>query len=429
MKSEHLGWYDMDDSIPKKSSYLVPVLPLVETTELDNTVGTIEFNVKQRAGTTGTTAATYKMKVQRFCEGNVEEWIRARRAITEIWTQNSVTAPTDRHSNVCAILRGGSLTVYEEHVEEAKNPTDDEGVVTTVALSREMVLEGLDAVAETVFPHRALQTQKQWMRRGMRKPRELSFRKTASAVGRLNNALPIFPGGSLSSKFSDTEVVELLEWSIPQTWRSKFDLAGYVPTSFDKKRLISECEAMERSEPATKKVQSTGTKDKTVPHKKGQRNKHKHGEKPSSPSTNKYYCTECGTNPSHTTEKCFKLKNAKNKAQGNLTKNSFRKEINALSKKRPKAEVLEMFALLLKQEHSKLGKTKKSKATAAKKRSILEQYPSDSSDSDESAHVMEPGFLESPDTRESKKPRVTFLTAPNGSNGSNGSHRVLTKNW
>ena len=96
---------------------------------------------------------------------------------------------------------------------------------------------------------------------------------------------------------------------------------------------------------------------------------------------------ECGQNPSHPTEKCFKLKNAKNKAQGTstLTKGNFRKEINSLSRKRPKAEVLEMFTLVLQAEHSKLAKTKKSSKAekAPPKRSILDlAASSDSSDSD-----------------------------------------------
>jgi hypothetical protein len=79
-------------------------------------------------------------------------------------------------------------------------------------------------------------TQKQWMRRRMRrrmrKPEELSIRKTVAAVGRLNNSLPAFPKGKESDKFTPGEILEILEWSIPEIWRAKFDLDGYVPTEF-----------------------------------------------------------------------------------------------------------------------------------------------------------------------------------------------------
>ena len=64
------------------------------------------------------------------------------------------------------------------------------------------------------------------MNRRMFKPAELTTRQTAAAINRLNNALPLFPGGSDDSKFTENEVVELLEWSLPPTWRAKFDLDG-----------------------------------------------------------------------------------------------------------------------------------------------------------------------------------------------------------
>jgi hypothetical protein len=55
------------------------------------------------------------------------------------------------------------------------------------------VTASLNAVAQMVFPFRALETQKQWMRCRMRKPKELLIRKTVATVGRLNNSLPVFP--------------------------------------------------------------------------------------------------------------------------------------------------------------------------------------------------------------------------------------------
>ena len=61
----------------------------------------------------------------------------------------------------------------------------------------------------------------------------------------------MFPGGSDDSKFTEKEIVELLEWSLPLTWRAKFDLDGYIPTLDTKSRLIEACEAIERNEAIT----------------------------------------------------------------------------------------------------------------------------------------------------------------------------------
>jgi hypothetical protein len=58
---------------------------------------------------------------------------------------------------------------------------------------------------------------------------------------KINNCLPVFPLGSPASKFTNQEVLGLLEWSLPVAWRKKFDLDGYVPTIRTKAKLFLEC--------------------------------------------------------------------------------------------------------------------------------------------------------------------------------------------
>ncbi len=211
----------------------------------------------------------------------------------------------------------------------------------------------------------------------MKKPKELSFRKTASAVGRLNNCLPLFPGGSVSDKFSTTEIVELLEWSIPKAWRNKFDLDSYVPTLYGKDRLIAECEAIERNSPKLDSGEKPASKSPV--HKKNRGSvKHKGVDK--SRDAKSYYCTEHGKNPTHNTEQCYVIKNKAAKSNGfngkTLTKQSFRREINMMAKKTSKKKVLEMFATVIQAEHTKMSKSKRAKT----QKKVVE----DSSDSEES---------------------------------------------
>ena len=268
-------------------------------------------------------------------------------------------------ANIRAILREDSLTAFEARIEELTHTTEDDGSITVVALTDDAINNGLNAVARTVFPHRALILQKQWMRCGMRKPRKLSFRKTVAAVGRLNNCLPLFPDGKEQDKFSAEELVELLEWSITQAWRTKFDLDGYIPTNHNKERLITECEAIERNEPWKKVVDKKSAQNaKASVAKRSRTAKHKSGTTSSS-ADKTYYCSEHGQNATHGTDKCFTLKNRAGKSKGagttsTLTKKSFRREINTLSKARPKKKVIEMFAVVLQKEHAKLKATKSS---------------------------------------------------------------------
>ena len=150
----------------------------------------------------------------------------------------------------------------------------------------------------------------------------------------MNNCLPLFPGGSDLDKFSTTEIVELLKWSIPKAWRTKFDLDGYVPTSFGKDHLIAECEAIERNLPKLNSSEKPATK--STGHKKNRETvKHKNIDR-TKDSAKSYYCTEHGENPTHATEQCYIVKNKAAKANASngktLTKQSFRCEINMMSK-------------------------------------------------------------------------------------------------
>jgi hypothetical protein len=240
--------------IPKKksvsSSFLKPVLPLLPEAlpkSEENKSSFISMDLKSKAGGTAT-SSSYKKYIALFDEGTPQEWIDTQRDILEVWTQNSITSPVDRVAIVKAVLRGESLTTFEAAL--ADNRKNDDG--TELALTMGMVTEALAEVTTTIFPHRALEIQKQWMRKGMKKPFDLTTRLTAAALSRINNCLPLFPGGDENSKFSPAELLEILECSLPYSWRQKFDYDGYIPTDGTRAQLILSCEAIERSQEATK---------------------------------------------------------------------------------------------------------------------------------------------------------------------------------
>jgi len=318
--------------------YLVPSLTLVEEVPDDeHTTETISYLLKQRDNSTGAMAEKYKMYVHCFCEGTLQQWITLCKAIDKIWTQNGINSPLDRIATVCTILHVESLTCFNATIEELKNTADDARVVMIVPLTNKGVICRIHAVAEMVFPFRALTNQKLWMRRGMKKPKELSFRKTAAAVGRLNNSLPLFLKASATEKFSDEEIVELLEWSIPQSWHTKFNLDGYIPTEHNKACIVTECEVMERNDP---QKPSTGLTTKMSVakqkvHKKTHISKHQNRNTNTTNKMVKFFCKEHGANPTHNTDSCYILKSRAAKAndKATMTKKSFRREINLLSQK------------------------------------------------------------------------------------------------
>jgi hypothetical protein len=168
----------MNDTIQKKATFLIPPLPMVEEPkdkdEKPKATGLIEFILKQRAGSTSS-ALTYKLKLSRFCKGTVSEWISFRKAIAELWKQNGLNNAQDKIANIYTMLGRDSLTSFEERIQELTTSLGDTGETVTMEITKKTFEDGLNAVAHMVFPFRALENQNQWMRRRMRKPKELSI--------------------------------------------------------------------------------------------------------------------------------------------------------------------------------------------------------------------------------------------------------------
>jgi hypothetical protein len=379
---------NLETTIPRKASAIIPCLTLEsEALEESDPTSLVTFQLKVRAGS-GTTASSYKKQVRRFDEGSPPQYIRVLEAYQEIWKQNSITSPSDRLATVRTILRGDSLVAFETSIVDNRDggPEGQEEVVLTT----EIVEEAMNAVSESVFPHRALEHQKLWMRRHMRKPRDMTARKLAAPVCRINNSLPLFPGGSSDDKFSDSEIIELLEFSVPEAWRTKFDLEGYIPSEENKAAFITHCEVLERHENVTKKPKEKVTVKKA--HKSAGKNKSREGKKSLS---GPFHCKEHGENPTHDTANCYTLKNraakggnSSSSAQRTFTSKKFRKEIHSLFKKQPKKKVLDMFASVIQSEQAAISK--KQKAVKQKKRRVIDTSESESeSDDDLSVQVIE----------------------------------------
>jgi hypothetical protein len=355
-------------AFPKRST-LQPVLPLVPevlpTIEQDKSKF-VTFELKVRAGQpVGSTM--YKKFVRVFEEGTPQQWIELVGAIQEIWTQNSVNGPTDRTATIRSLLKGESLTAFDTALEDVRV---DPNQPALLPLSNEQIELALGQVAVTVFPHRALEIQRLWMHRGMKKPYDMSTRKTAAAITKINNALPLFPNGNQDSKFSEQELVGLLEWSLPQAWRKKFDLDGYIPTLDTKAKLITECEAIERNESLKNQEERNDNNNKNKKNKKTKFEIRRGSTRISERPLFRYFCRHCGRNRSHNTGDCYFLKKTTQRTTTHddgaeeggkkiarpFSRRTFRKEVNALARKTGKKKALGLYAAAIKREQGKESK-------------------------------------------------------------------------
>ena len=236
----------------KTSKKFLPIIPLEKikiATDDKDRAAFVSFELKVRAGGNAGTPR-YKKFMRTFEEGSPQEWMDVLSGLREIWKQNSVEGPTDRAATVAAILKGDSITAFETALEDARiDPEDDEA---PLEMTSEHIEESLGAVAEIVFPFRALEIQKQWMTRHFKKPYSLSSKKTAAGISRLNNYLPSFPKATAASKYSESELVEILEVALPASWRKAMDLKGFIPADNDFKSLLDQMEIIERNETPVK---------------------------------------------------------------------------------------------------------------------------------------------------------------------------------
>jgi hypothetical protein len=220
-------------------------------------------------------------------------------------------------------------------------------------------------------------------------PTELTTRQTAAAINRLNNALPLFPLRMDASKFSDTEIIGLLEWSLPPPWHTKLDLDGYIPTLHTRAKLIKKCEAIERNTSLEERTQSSSEKNGKK-HKKKHKNENGSSEHPKGDGSNNksFYCSEHGKKPMHATADCLTIKSCdKSGSQGvnhSFSNKSFRKEVHFLAKKSSKKKVLDMYVMAIKREQKKMQKQ------IAKRKPREVACSETGSDSNVSLHHIEP---------------------------------------
>ena len=264
------------------------------------------------------------------------------RSIKEVWTQNGLNGPMDRASVVRAVLRDDVLTQFDSALETARAGG---GAAQLVAGDVETAL---NAVSSAVFPYRALEIQKLWMRRHMKKPKTMSYRSLQAKILQINGYLPFFPDASATDRFSERELLEILEFALPAHWRTKFDLDGYVPTNHDRARLLRECEAMERNEP--------GKLADKVPRKPAKK-KQKKSKDSSNAKHGTKYCSEHGWG-THGSSECWtlhpELKPEKFKTSGEKkAKGKANKETHALVQEMVKEQLKEILATLKPSKPSK----------------------------------------------------------------------------
>jgi hypothetical protein len=137
------------------------------------------------------------------------------------------------------VLTGDALAVFQE-AAYAQIVEDDNSYAICI-----------DALALHVFPKNALTHQKAWMQRSeyAHKPIKAKTRTWVARLNEINQMLAEFPPFfSEAQMLEEDELIEIIEYGIPTSWRVKMVDQSFIPGDHTLTQLIEFCEKEETTE-------------------------------------------------------------------------------------------------------------------------------------------------------------------------------------
>jgi hypothetical protein len=161
--------------------------------------------------------------------------------------QNITTEPA-KYDMSCRLIMGDTLAVFDNAAQTHGNETNDNFELC------------LSDVSTHIFPQRALAHQKRYVRRYMRKPREVAMRELAARVAEMNEYLSQFPPFDIDQRLTNEEIVDILEFAVPNSWQKRMVLQGFDPLIHTVSEFVSFCERHEFTEGALDNSKEKGAK-------------------------------------------------------------------------------------------------------------------------------------------------------------------------
>jgi hypothetical protein len=137
------------------------------------------------------------------------------------------------------LLHGDALAIFENSTMD-KDETKNEDFK---AMMRELT--------KHIFLKNALANQKAWLRHSQKacKSSEMLTRCWVARIQEINMMLPEFPPDfDDTPKMRSEDVTEVLEYGIPQKWKTKMVETGFVPADHHPTEFVEFCERLESSE-------------------------------------------------------------------------------------------------------------------------------------------------------------------------------------
>ena len=191
---------------------------------------------KLRSVPTDETSTTYELTVDYFKTGTAEELLLFLQNVRKIFSGQNVTNGPNRYAIVRRLLQGDALAAFNRAATQHGTET-----VEHFELS-------VNSLKQHVFPRKALNNQKRYMRRFLRKPRDMTVREFITRLVEINEMLAEFPPGAQEQKLPTDELMDIAEYAVPATWQRTMMMHNFDPTIHTPQDFIEFCERIEFAE-------------------------------------------------------------------------------------------------------------------------------------------------------------------------------------
>jgi hypothetical protein len=211
---------------------VTPPIPLIKPEEAAYKTGQYT-TLKLRSSPADRNSPVHEIQVPFFKDGTCEQFFEFLDKVRMVFIGQHLQQPAQMFAFVRTVLKGDALAHFTQAAISAGAETADNYVLCVRSLTTH------------VFPQRALRIQKRYMRRYMRKPRDMRMRVFRSRVVELNNYLDRFPAGFEDQKLDDEEVLDILEFATPNGWQREMVRQGFDASQATDQDLVEFCERLE----------------------------------------------------------------------------------------------------------------------------------------------------------------------------------------
>ena len=228
---------NLPNNSSKTTRRVVPPIPY-ERPEKKNYAKGEYITLKLRTVPNDEGSATHDLIVPYFSTGTPEEWLRWKRDLGRVLQGQNVTTGPGKYSMTRRLLEGDALAAFNAAAAVHGNENNDN------------FLACIDDVTAHIFPARALQMQKRFMRRFLRKPAGVKTREFVARVNEMNNFIREFPSpnGEPATALPEDEILDLLEFGVPNSWQKQFLMHQFDPQAHTIMEFVEFCERIEATE-------------------------------------------------------------------------------------------------------------------------------------------------------------------------------------